>query len=170
MLFGLTMLAITLAAWFLGLIALVCAFFARRAERWTLVRSIGCFALPGIVMIGALQAAWRIRRTEFAALAERAQPLIEAIEQYERDHSRAPRSLPALVPDYVPAVPKTGHPRYPDFEYEPSPAGVTWALIVPCSLGFGNWDEFFYWPTEDYPEHTGAGSIERVGRWAYLHE
>jgi len=45
-----------------------------------------------------------------------------------------------------------------------------WELSIPCGLGVLNWDVFFYWPTEDYPKRTHGGSVERIGRWAYVHE
>lgn len=33
-----------------------------------------------------------------------------------------------------------------------------------------NGDTFFYWPGGNYPDDTGAGNIERIRDWAYLHE
>jgi hypothetical protein len=131
--------------------------------------SLVTMALWGVSFCGVLWYSEAKRHSEFEALAEAAQPLIEAIRQYQRDNGHPPRSLGVLVPEYIRVVPKTGHPQYADFEYAVD-EGSSWVLRVPCSTGFGNWDEFFYWPTEDYPEHTGRGSIERIGRWAYLHE
>lgn len=282
----LALLTIALAGGLLGAIALVRLFLSERADRRTLLWSIGAFALPvllSIAFVGTMTPGLPEKRhAEFTAVAERAQALIAAIERYELDHARPPYALAALVPGYLHGVPRTGHPRYPDFEYDffdpgdgrlrlvwyearvteeraiplercgprhgalllfvvedderivavqadrprrgsalepfdperwslhpeqrgsmiesllsatdfdgmeldaarlllgqwdgivsfcPPPAGgVRWELSVPCSLGFANWDRFFYWPTEDYPPNTGAGSIERLGRWAYLHE
>lgn len=45
-----------------------------------------------------------------------------------------------------------------------------WELSIACSTGFLNWDVFFYWPSQQYPEHIYGGSVERMGRWAYVHE
>lgn len=45
-----------------------------------------------------------------------------------------------------------------------------WELRVPCSLGVLNWDVFFYWPSEVYPQRLYGGSIEQIGGWAYVHE
>lgn len=45
-----------------------------------------------------------------------------------------------------------------------------WELRIPCALGILNWDVFFYWPTERYPEQLYDGGIERIGHWAYVHE
>jgi len=45
-----------------------------------------------------------------------------------------------------------------------------WELSVPCSRGVLNWDVFFYWPSEIYPDRLYGGSIERIDSWAYVHE
>jgi hypothetical protein len=39
---------------------------------------------------------------------DRSRPLIQAIQAYESAHGRAPDSLEALVPKFIPAVPTTG--------------------------------------------------------------
>jgi hypothetical protein len=44
-------------------------------------------------------------------------------------------------------------------------AEPSWELSIPCPLGMLNWDEFFYRPSETYPE-----PVERIGTWAYVHE
>lgn len=49
-------------------------------------------------------------------------------------------------------------------------SSAPWELRIPCSRGMGNWDVFFYWPTENYPTRKYGGGIERIGRWAYVHE
>jgi hypothetical protein len=43
-----------------------------------------------------------------------------------------------------------------------------WELVIPQKAL--NWDVFFYWPTEDYPPRAYGGRVERIGRWAYVHE
>lgn len=45
-----------------------------------------------------------------------------------------------------------------------------WELRVNCGLGFLNWDVFFYWPTEDYPNQIYGGGVEKMANWAYVHE
>ena len=45
-----------------------------------------------------------------------------------------------------------------------------WELQIPCSNGFLNWDVFFYWPSEEYPDHVYGGWVERIKNWAYVHE
>ena len=45
-----------------------------------------------------------------------------------------------------------------------------WELRIQCSSGMVNWDVFFYWPTERYPEEIYGGWVEKIGKWAYVHE
>lgn len=120
----------------------------------------------------------RARVLAFDRLASRSAPLVAAIEAYSKDHGRPPTALQNLVPTYLPRVPETGMPGASRYAYETaSPGGranlypgVPWELSIPCSLGFGNGDTFFYWPSHNYPRDTGAGSVDRIRDWAYLHE
>ena len=45
-----------------------------------------------------------------------------------------------------------------------------WELRIQCPSGIINWDVFFYWPTERYPEEIYGGWVEKIGKWAYVHE
>jgi hypothetical protein len=45
-----------------------------------------------------------------------------------------------------------------------------WELRIDCPRGMLNWDVFFYWPTQRYPNQIYGGSVERIGQWAYVHE
>lgn len=147
----------------------------RRAGMHALV--VALVAVAGCV--GGSEVQGRVRMAGFRRVAVRAQPLVNAITQYERARGAPPESLGVLVPDYLQAVPGTGLGPYPRWEYEvlksppPSSAegtGSPWELRLPCSSGPMNWDVFFYWPTHRYPGAIYGGSVERVGDWAYVHE
>lgn len=45
-----------------------------------------------------------------------------------------------------------------------------WELRIDCSRGMLNWDVFFYWPTQRYPNHIYGGVVEGIADWAYVHE
>ncbi|MBM3458122.1 MAG: hypothetical protein FJX77_06275 [Armatimonadetes bacterium] len=60
---------------------------------------------------------WFLRKPRFEAATVRAQPLIDAIQRYERDKGAPPPSLEALTPRYLPRVPGTGLRKYPAFTY-----------------------------------------------------
>jgi len=116
-----------------------------------------------------------LRMQAFHDLAERSQPLVEAIERYSADHGSPPTALTRLVPDYLDEVPGTGMPAYPEYEYDTtSDLGDPWVLSVFCPLaGAINFDRFFYAPRFAYePGHRPelSGSLEQVGAWMYLHE
>jgi hypothetical protein len=48
--------------------------------------------------------------------------------------------------------------------------GNDWVLMAMVSTGLLNLDQFIYYPNQRYPEYGHGGSIERMGRWAYVHE
>lgn len=241
-------------------------------------RCVTFCAVLVLASFGLLVLSGSARDTAFAWLAQRSEPLVAAIKQFESAHGRPPESLEALVPSHLATVPGTEMPAYPSYEYEvfppdgartlhwydlgsrdgqgfvglwkyvegeeshailvmmtsrdgtivevdvdrmpaaleersfdlarwvdhtgrmamvrdlvatlrpvgrplPSvaetlgpPSGslvlvnADWELRVQCPLGMLNWDVFFYWPSEDYPERAYGGSVERIGRWAYVHE
>jgi len=64
------------------------------------------------------QAEWRLVR--------HSAPLVAALDRYTADHGHAPPTLASLVPDYLPAVPRTGWPGCPEYDYRAYGEGVTW--------------------------------------------
>ena len=130
-----------------------------------------------VFMFGGVLFSSIIRTKQFEDLAERSRPLIAAISRFEKEHGRPPAKLDGLVPKYISEVPNTGMGAYPKYEYnastaEPGPdhLAASWELSVPCSVGFLNWDIFYYLPTEKYPEHDYGGFIQPIKNWAYVHE
>lgn len=120
-----------------------------------------------------------IRTLAFNRLAERSKVLVGAINRYESAKGGPPPSLAALVPEFLEAVPGTGMAAYPDYRYvsrggdssgtaprEQNP----WMLWVNTPSGGINFDEFMYFPLQNYPEKDYGGVLQRIGEWAYLHE
>jgi hypothetical protein len=112
----------------------------------------------------------------FDRLAERSTMLVQAIRRYEEEHGRPPEALEGLVPKYLPSVPSTGMMGYPQYVYHQGPevasryVGNVWILKVPASNGFSSWDEFLYFPLQNYPATGYGGELEGMRDWAYLHE
>lgn len=85
---------------------------------------------------------------------------------------RVPENLTELLPKYLEAIP-TLPSGVGAFELGDDNTEATqrpWSLSVDCSRGPVNWDVFVYWPAEDYPGVMYGGVVERIGRWAYVHE
>ena len=151
-------------------IAVVCLASPRlrgRAANWV----ISLVALI-VSSFSAARTANAIRMHGFALAAERAAPLVAAIERYERDHGMPPVIFSALVPRYILAIPDglppleliTGDRARQQYR------GNEWVLVASVPQGFINFDQFMYFPNGDYPDHGYGGSIERVAGWAYVHE
>lgn len=186
----------------LGVPLLVCVWFCVPAMEWFAVLSIVtllvalCALLGGLLVAplrpghGLRAAAWgavglcswmamttaagRVRRASLLAATERARPLIAAIDRFEQRRGAPPLALAALVPDYLPAVPDTGLPAYPQFEYARSaaPEGPTtprWQLRLSCPL-LMDADELVYWPGETYPAQRFGGAVSRLGGWALVRD
>lgn len=117
----------------------------------------------------------RIRNSAFRDLAARSVPLVTAIQHYTDDHQTPPASLDRLVPQYLSEIPKTGIMAYSEYRYETGEVakryeGNPWILRVSTPSGGINFDEFLYFPLQNYPDRGHCGSFERIGDWAYLHE
>lgn len=118
---------------------------------------------------------WRMEvwRNNITWVAERGQPLVDAITAFNADHGRPPQSLVELVPGYIDRIPDTGIGMWPEFRYisgQPNGySGNDWVLLVtpPCNGGF---DMLMYFPRQNYPREGYGGGIERIGSWGYVHE
>ena len=148
--------------------------FARRLRKSALAWLLAslCF-LP--LAFGGFILGKKVRSSAFHDLAERSAPLVSAISRYTDDHGSPPQTLNELVPDYLSETPKTGIMAYSEYRYEVGEdaeryEGNPWVLRVFTPSGGINFDEFMYFPLQNYPERGYGGSFERVGDWAYLHE
>lgn len=133
----------------------------------------------GLAFLVGLFGGWnvgsQIRMSAFLRLAERSGPLIAAIKAYEKDEGYPPQNLELLVPKYLPHVPSTGMGAYPKYEYVVNAVAGKfddnpWVLYVFTPSGGINFDQFLYFPLQNYPKEGYGGSLERIGDWAYVHE
>lgn len=135
---------------------------------------LGSFAAIGSVMASIPVADW-LRHTSLEEVADKAQPLVNAIHAYERDTGAPPPSLSALVPKYLPKVPGTGFGSSPKFDYYAH--GVRYRPTSTWYLGFGttdfglmDFDEFFYDPAQRFDGANPSNYYERFGDWVYMHD
>lgn len=117
----------------------------------------------------------KVRSVAFRALAERSKPIVAAIRKYEMEKGKPPATLEALTPEYLPLVPNTGMVAYPNYEYvvgdnAKSYDNNPWVLFVRTPSGGINFDQFMYFPKQNYPATGYGGWLERLGDWAYVHE
>jgi hypothetical protein len=110
-----------------------------------------------------------LRMKGFELAAERAQPLVRAIERYELELGAPPSALSALLPGYLDAIPD-GLPELSITTNPQEALGRRWMLCASCPSGPFNWDCFVYLPDQQYPERAFGGRLQRVGAWAYVHE
>jgi hypothetical protein len=111
----------------------------------------------------------RGREEKIEHVATRGQPIMDAIEAYEKKNSHPPGSLDELVPDYLDAIPTTGIGAWPQFSYHTGRPdrndGNEWTLsaLLPGTPGFGLAPvELMYYPRQNYPERSVL-----IGTWCY---
>lgn len=124
---------------------------------------------------GVILGAWiggELRMHGFELAAERAQPLVAAVEKYFEVHGEPPEELSELIPDYLSHIPR----KLPPIEIVTDERALaeygenSWALTALVSRAMMNWDRFIYVPGGNYPVNGFGGTLERVGAWAYVHE
>lgn len=168
------LLSIPVLATILG-VPVAAFFLLRKQMRSAAGRALLCCLIVSAVAITSARLGNRIRMNAFEALAERSAPLIDAIKAYNARCGVPPASLNALTPEFIPAIPKTGLGAYPDYKYFVSENGARdgnpWVLVVFTPTGPLNFDEFIYYPLQNYPPYYwDTNPVERVRDWAYLHE
>lgn len=168
--FGVLLLSLACVA-AVGVVGLLAVALAE-TRPFGLVVLAGCLvAAPTIVLAGPVTG--RCRSFAFARLAERSEPLVAAILAYKARHGAAPAELRDLVPEFLDAVPGTGMPSYPLYEYECveslADGQRAWRLWVDCSVGPLDFDEFRYCPAGD-PDPYDDDPYTRHGDWVYWHE
>ena len=157
----------------IGILAAACSililpFLAlRRAKRLSALAWLLAAVIYLPLAVGGLLIGSRIRFWAFDRLALRSAPLVSAIRSYEAAHGQPPPSLAALVPTYLPRVPRTGMMAYPDYRYYVGAEAHRhdnnpWALIVHTPSGGINFDQFMYFPLQNYPTRGYGGSLVRI--------
>ncbi len=149
-------------------------FFSRRLRPAAFRSFLAAVVFITAVLLG-VQLGGPIRRAAFHRLAERSTPLVNAIKDYTDQNGQPPATLSALVPEFLPAVPETGIAAYPRYDYHVGEKallfnGNPWVLSVFTPAGMINFDQFLYFPLQNYPETGYGGSLERISDWAYVHE
>ena len=163
-------LLVPLLALLIGLLTL--PFALRDRTRQDAVAVVVVAAGLFLAMVPALLVSMKLRMVGFRLAAKRAEPLVQAVERHVKDHGVPPDKLSDLVPRYLPGLP-FGTPELEIITGDRARKGFhgnEWALSAVVSTGFINWDQFIYLPNQQYPERGHGGWLERVDRWAYVHE
>lgn len=134
---------------------------------------LGCCVCVLAIGLPTMRHGITLRREALVAFAARSHSVTDAIERFSAAEGRPPRSLEELVPQSFAEHPRTGLDAYPSFQYRlKGEAGLIespWELSVETHWGL-SFARMFYWPSHAYPEQTYGGRVERIGKWAYVHE
>ena len=114
-----------------------------------------------------------VRRAGLRAFVARAEPVVRAIHQYERDHGSPPVSIDALVPRYVSSDAlrkfRLRACNAPELRVLPRdeefPLLASWEVEFTCpNLEMMALDQLLYRSVPLYPRRAG---YERFGNWVY---
>lgn len=110
------------------------------------------FPLVAVLYFGQY-ATCAAREFVLARTLESANQIAAAVEAFEREHQRLPKSLDELVPSTLPTLPPTGLRWAPKFDYEapelsPDDPGF-WELSVDYPIGPFRIDRYIYEPAHD---------------------
>ena len=158
----------------ISFVACPIALVFRRVRRVALVLLLCSFAFFAAFIVAA-RIGDRVRMRAFERLAERSAPLVQAIRAYEQKNGRPPDTLQNLVPEFISSVPSTRMGAYPEYRFITGERatnynGNPWMLYVYTPGGGINFDQFMYFPLQNYPTQGYGGVLERIRDWAYLHE
>jgi type IV secretory pathway TrbD component len=140
----------------IGVIALMIAHRCWRRPGWLVLVSL-VSALP--LLVATMGLAYPVRIRHPASVPRRAASIISALEIYKRDHGRYPLVLDSLVPDYLPAIPRTGLAGYPRFVLHAD--RERFELLVPTPMG-PKFDMLAYRSTHDYSDFGPPDRIEQL--------
>lgn len=154
-----------------ALIALLFKRWRKQAVRPLLVTSIYVGIAVSCMMFGA-----KVRRDGFRHVAQRAAPLIQAIENFEKANGHPPASLDEVVPKFLPVIPDTGSGVAPRYIYrtgvdehgrrvEDIYHGNGWVLQVFISDLLTDWRGIVYYPRQNYSAYPAERQFGQVANW-----
>ena len=150
---------------FVFLFAVPASLWYALTRKWS--KSAACLCFIGL-WLPALWWGDSLRHRAFVRASQVGDQIVQGLAQYRDDTGALPEQLDHLCPDYLNELPYTGLIAYPHFTYTKKPSD--YELRIDCPSGGINFDTFIYWPSETYPDHIGGNRVERIGKWAYVHE
>ncbi len=146
-------------------------------------KKIRCASLAVVIGSGmlvtfsviALKSSDQIRLQGFERLSREAAPLVAAIHAYNEEFGHPPKSLDVLQVNEPPGHTIKGG-QLPEFAYLRGDRareryhGNPWILMLETPTGPLRWDQFLYYPLQNYPSMGHGGWLETVGAWVYVHD
>lgn len=125
-----------------------------------------------LASVPVIYTATQLRMYGFALVADRAEPILMAIHQFQKEVGRLPKSTSELQSRFAASFPK-GIPPLEFLDIDQATLicpGNKWILRANVSTGLLNWDKFLYFEAENYDQCQMTESLQRVNRWGYYHE
>jgi hypothetical protein len=108
------------------------------------------------------------REEAFVRVITNVEPLVRAVEDFEKEFGRAPTSLTELIPEHLPALPETTVGAWPTVRYDTPRDGKPWRMAVPVPESVLDFSELFYEPTDENPGHWGQYRSRQGRLWVHF--
>ncbi|MCB9876509.1 MAG: hypothetical protein H6835_02815 [Planctomycetes bacterium] len=113
----------------------------------------------------------RLRRLGFENAAERARPLVAALQRYVEERGAPPEQVGDLVPKALDRMPE----KLPELKVligdeAMHTYGTRWALEADVSTGSFNWDRWVWLPKGAAPMSRDDRTSQRTGDWWWVRE
>lgn len=136
--------------------------------------SVGQIALGGstmsAVIVVGIFASRAVETLSRERVMRRGEPIVDAIEAFERDRDRPPTTLDDLVPTYLASIPRTGWVSYPDWSFtappDEVPEGARWELRAAQPTGLFSTSYIVYWPDGVRPAEIRGYPVQARGEWS----
>jgi hypothetical protein len=115
-----------------------------------------------VMAIPTMYISHEMRQFGFYVTALRAQPIIDATQQYFSNNTKINNYQTDLIPEYLNSIP------YGVPEFSISGNNEKWRIYIDASQGVFAWDKFIYISNGDYSEY--GLSITKHNGWIYYHE
>lgn len=123
-----------------------------------------------LLNLATLAYADKVRMAGFERLAEESRPLVAAIEAYVAQHGVPPEGLQAIDTSGIPAERLASIRYLTGYQSQQHFHGNPWILALDAPTGPFRWDQFLYYPLQNYPKLGHDGWLEEINGWAYVHQ
>lgn len=126
---------------------------------------IEAIIIIAILFIPSMILTQKVRSYAFYFAGLRAEKIIVAIENFQKENKATPKTLQELIPKYLDKMPYGVPPLRYDVDKKDT---LKWSLSADVGTGMLNWDLFIYASDQDYSSFSDPA--EKLGKWVYIHE
>lgn len=143
------------------------------AEKRCLKHDAAFFVVCAMVLAVAFQIGESAQRAALRRFVGRVDPILDAIEAFQRIHGRAPQKLSELVPEFIAEESMKNCLAGVELKFVRNDSfdkfsGNPWALLVVVWKDESSVELLAYYPGKNYPTNTRGFYTTRIGDWLWI--